>query len=99
MKRLAFLALSLLLFSFAMPPASVDAQTCSCPWQVMQGGNTASDCATAHSMMQTNLRSFAYFACGNRPLCTSVYTPLSCGPSSTTPGWVDAEGLLNYKCC
>jgi hypothetical protein len=100
MKRLALLALSATLFVLAMGPRTVTAQTtCSCPWQVQQGDHTSIDCTWGRSGNENNLRSFAYWACGNRTPCTAVYTHLSCEPSSANPGmWVES-GLLNYKCC
>lgn len=99
MKRLVLLSLSVLLFTFAMSPVSVDAQTsCSCPWQVVQGDNSgASDCAYAHTLNHNNLKSYAYWMCGRTP-CTTVYTPLSCTTNDPYSS-VTASGLLNYKCC
>jgi hypothetical protein len=100
MKRLVLLALSVLLVTFAMAPVSVDAQTtCSCPWQVNQGSNSgASDCASGHGYNERNLKSYAFWMCGNHTPCTTVYTPLSC---TTNDPYTDvtATGLLNYKCC
>lgn len=99
MKRLVLLALLSLVVTLAMAPTSVDAQsTCSCPWQVLQGSNSgAMDCTYGHTLNQNNLKSYAAYLCGN-PLCTSVYTPLSC---TTNDPYTDvtASGLLNYRCC
>lgn len=98
MKRLALLSLSLLLLALALPSASVEAQTCSCPWQVGQGTNTgASTCEMGHQYNYNNMRSWAYWQCGNQTPCTTVYTPLSCTTDGSST--VSATGLINYKCC
>jgi hypothetical protein len=98
MKKLALLALSATLFILAAGPRTVTAQTtCSCPWQVQQGDTTAFDCNWGRTNNESNLKSFAYWACGNHAPCTTTYTHLSCQPDGNGY-WVES-GLLNYKCC
>ena len=99
MKRLILLALCTTLCVLALGPRTVTAQsTCSCPWQVVQGDNTAFDCNWGRTNNENNLKSYAYWTCGHTP-CTTVYTHLSCSPDPNNPGMVIESGLLNFKCC
>lgn len=98
-KKMILLALASVLVTSAMVPVTVGAQTCSCPWQVVQGDNTGLgvDCATVERNNRNNLNSYAYWMCGNRTPCTTVYTHLSC--TTDAQGYTTESGLLNYKCC
>lgn len=101
MRKMPLLALTFVLVTIALVPLS-HAQTCSCPWQVVQLNNTqspgtASDCPQLQQNLQQNAGFWAYNQCGGHNACTFIYTPTSCTENSD--GSVTASGLLNYKCC
>jgi hypothetical protein len=98
MKRNRLMSLAPALFLAALLPLSGDAQTCSCPWKVVQGEATGvTSCDSAHNTNANNLKSYTFWTCNNTAACTTVYTPLSCTDQGN--GTFVVTGLMNYKCC
>jgi hypothetical protein len=103
MRKLPLLALTLVLVTLSLMPVPLSqAQTCSCPWEVVQLSDTqspgsASDCPLLHNNNQRNAGFWADNRCvGRGNACTFVYTPISC--TENPDGSVTASGPLKYKC-
>jgi len=98
MPRLVLLTLALSLAAFALQTERLHADTCSCPWQVIQLTSTNSSCALATQNAQQNAGSWASFQCGGTKggLCTYAWTDLGCSVDSN--GTATDTSLINYKC-
>ena len=96
MRRLVMLTISLSLLAFAVGTRRSEADTCSCPWQVVQLSSTSSDCNLATQNASRNAGFWADNQCGTYGACTYVWTDLGC---TTNPdGGATDSSLINYRC-
>lgn len=97
MRRLVMLAVAFSLLVLAVSTRRSEADTCSCPWEVVQLTSTSSDCTLATLNASRNAGFWANNQCYNRGgACTYVWTDLGC--TTDANGTATDVSLINYKC-